>query len=227
MKSEKMMRMDGDEKDPLFSNIVDTILKGLIFVLPAVILVALFYFLLSLIVQVLTPISLLLSNGNQPTWVLHFVSFTLLVLMLYGAGLLLSNRVSNIHVRRLERKVFHRLPFYASIKDTVQRFTGQKDMPFKYVVLVDIYGSGTKMTGFVTQNVKGVYFTVFVPTAPNPMNGNIYHVPRKLVTFIDIRPDMAMKTIIGLGTGSNELFRNRRQNPYPEEGFDLKFENED
>ena len=79
-------------------------------------------------------------------------------------------------------------------------------MPFSQVVLVDAYNTGVLLTGFVTETVSGDIYTVFVPTAPNPMNGNIYHVPASQLRFLDIEPEKAMRSIVGMGTGSSELF---------------------
>lgn len=79
-------------------------------------------------------------------------------------------------------------------------------MPFSQVVLVDAYNTGVLLTGFITETVSKEIYTVFVPTAPNPMNGNIYHVPASQLRFLDIEPEKAMRSIVGMGTGSTVLF---------------------
>lgn len=79
-------------------------------------------------------------------------------------------------------------------------------MPFRQVVLVDAYNTGVLLTGFVTETAAEGIYTVFVPTAPNPMNGNIYHVPVSQLRFLDIEPEKAMRSIVGMGTGSSILF---------------------
>ena len=79
-------------------------------------------------------------------------------------------------------------------------------MPFKQVVLVDPFDSGVLMTGFVAEEIENGLFTVFVPTAPNPTNGNVYHVPASRLKFLDIKAEKAISTVVGMGTGSSCLF---------------------
>ncbi len=73
------------------------------------------------------------------------------------------------------------------------------------VVLADVYGTGAMMMGFVTDISEDGVVTVFAPTGPNPTNGFIFHMPADRVQYIDVKPEEAMKTIIGVGTGSAEL----------------------
>ena len=72
-------------------------------------------------------------------------------------------------------------------------------------MIVDLFGSGTLMTGFITDD-QGEILTVFVPTGPNPTSGNIYHVPKDNVLRTKAAVDTGMKTIISCGAGSNEIF---------------------
>ncbi len=89
----------------------------------------------------------------------------------------------------------------------MRQFFGAKKTPFSQVVLVDVFDNGSLMTGFITDDeIKEDFFTVFVPTGPNPTNGFIFHVKKDKVKYLDTRPEDAMRTIIGMGTGSRILF---------------------
>ena len=110
------------------------------------------------------------------------------------------------YFKSFENKYLLKVPLYATILDTIAKFAGTKKMPFSQVVLVDAYNTGVLLTGFVTESASEGIFTVFVPTAPNPMNGNIYHVPASKLKFLDIEPEKAMRSIVGMGTGSSSLF---------------------
>ena len=61
------------------------------------------------------------------------------------------------------------------------------------------------MTGFITDQINEELYTIFVPTAPNPTNGNIYHVPRELLTFLPTTTQDAMRTVMGMGTGTADM----------------------
>jgi uncharacterized membrane protein len=49
------------------------------------------------------------------------------------------------------------------------------------------------------------------------MNGNIYHVPKKQLKFLDIESEKAMKSIVGMGTGSSLLFKAQEKMDYRHE----------
>ena len=51
-------------------------------------------------------------------------------------------------------------------------------------------------------------FTVFVPTAPVPTSGIVYHVPAESVQLMpDVSVEQAMKTVIACGAGSQSLLQ--------------------
>ena len=98
-----------------------------------------------------------------------------------------------------------RIPGYKVARETVQQFFGKNRSFFSEVVLVDIFDSGTLMTGFITDRQEG-YTTVFVPTGPNPTSGNIYHVQPDKIISTKASVDSGMKSIISCGAGSSEIF---------------------
>ena len=107
----------------------------------------------------------------------------------------------------IEVNWLEKLPFYKVIRDTVQQFTGQKKAPFSEVVLVDVFSNDTRMVGFITEELTETMVTVFVPTGPNPTNGFIFHVNRNQIEYLEVKPEEAMRTIIGVGTGSKVLLK--------------------
>ena len=106
---------------------------------------------------------------------------------------------------RAEDKYLLKVPGYKLAKETVQQFFGKNRSFFKEVVLVDIFKTGTLMTGFITED-QGDIISVFVPTGPNPTSGNIYHLQKDQVIRTTAPVDVGMKTIISCGAGSAEVF---------------------
>ncbi|NJL76729.1 MAG: DUF502 domain-containing protein [Saprospiraceae bacterium] len=97
---------------------------------------------------------------------------------------------------------------------TVKQVFGQKGSSFSKVVILE--AMNTKMTGFVTSESSAGIYTVFVPTAPNPTNGFVFHVERDKLIFVEhIKPEDALRTVIGLGTGSNVLFEVPKESDEP------------
>ncbi|HJX71795.1 MAG TPA: hypothetical protein VJ346_07580 [Bacteroidales bacterium] len=62
--------------------------------------------------------------------------------------------------------------------------------------------------GFITDKQEN-YYTVFAHTAPNPTSGNIYHIRKDKLIHTSTKIEDGMKTIIGCGSGSSEIFMNR------------------
>jgi uncharacterized membrane protein len=176
--------------------------------LPIIIVIFLLSLIFKLVFNIVSPLSALLSqNAESPTILTNILALLLLLLFIFIFGLLVRNRKGQLHFSRFETRYLLQVPLYSSIKETVAQFTGIKEMPFSQVVLVDIYNTGILVTGFVTESLDNEIYTIFVPTAPNPMNGNIYHVPIKKLRFLTIEPEKAMKSIVGMGTGSSHLFK--------------------
>jgi uncharacterized membrane protein len=126
--------------------------------------------------------------------------------------LFIRTQLGRTSFRYFEVNWLEKLPAYATIRDIVQQFTGAKKTPFQRVVLIDAFGSGTSMTGFITDEDETTY-TVFVPTAPNPTNGFVFHTPKEKVILVEARSEEAIRTVVGLGVGSLEMFRKGVQKP--------------
>jgi uncharacterized membrane protein len=184
-----------------------TLIDGSLLVLPLAIILFALYLLFRFVFNLLVPISAILSSGNaEPHWSVNIISLIVLLIFLFGVGLLTRNRSGKFYYTYFERNYLSHIPLYTTVKDTVQQFSGLKKMPFSQVVLIDPFKTGVLMTGFVTEEVTEDIFTVFVPTAPNPTNGNIYHVPKECIRFLDVGTEKAMRTVVSMGTGSTCLF---------------------
>ncbi len=110
-----------------------------------------------------------------------------------------------VFLNKAEDRYMMKIPGYKMAKETVQQFFGKNRSFFREVVLVDIFNTGTLMTGFITDD-QGEMVTVFVPTGPNPTSGNIYHLEKDRVLKTTATVDSGMKSIISCGAGSAEVF---------------------
>lgn len=189
----------------LKSFLATTFLGGLVVILPLAIFALLANWIISLIGGVLDPIvSLFPEKWNQSF--LKLIAFGIVVLVCFGIGLLVKTQFGNTLFSCVEEHWLAKLPFYSTIKETTQQIIGKDKSPFSKVVLIDPYGSGIKMIGFVTDEDKVFkILTVFSPTAPNPTNGFVFIVKEKDVEYLDIRAEEAIRNIIGLGSGTANL----------------------
>ncbi len=197
-----------EEDTSLKRYFLKTLITGTIIVLPLIIIFLVLSLLFDFLSELVHPISLLLSPGeDEPHWVIDIIAMILLLCIIFALGLCVHYNWGKKYMSSFERHYLNKIPLYGTVRQTVRQFSELKDMPFKQVVLVDIFGTGVQMTGFVTERVNPKMCTVFVPTAPNPTNGNIYHVPTERIKFIDVSPDAAMRSIVGMGNGSSVLFK--------------------
>ena len=185
-----------------------SVIGVMVVVLPITIFVALVRFVVNFTAGILSPLVLLFPfSENVALWLIDLLSFAIVVALFFTIGLVVRTQYGNKAINRFEQRWLMQLPFYPVLRDTVRQFFGGKKTPFSQVVLCDPYNSGALMTGFITDDEVGHgLITIFVPTGPNPTNGFIFHIPEDKVYLVDTRPEDAMRTIIGVGTGSKVLF---------------------
>lgn len=199
-------------------------LGGLTAILPLALLIFLFKWIINKVILVLKPIVALFNVENPYMHAaLYLIVLAAIVFIFVVIGALIRTRFGRFVDDEFEEKIIKKIPGYTIIKDTVKQFFGGGNSFFSEVVLVKLFDSKTYMTGFITDCVivdkkhihnegdtyikENRYYTVFVPTGPNPTSGNIYHVREKDMTKVDISVEEAMKTIISCGSGSAKLVK--------------------
>jgi uncharacterized membrane protein len=180
-----------------------TMMGGLMVVLPILILLALFNWLIKLLHNWVRPLTEAFLNfvtlDESLASLLIVVSIVSVCFLL---GILVNSRLGKGVHDFLEKKILEKFPGYSIIRDTLEQFLGKKNSAFSRVALVDVFNCGTRMTAFITDEHANGYFTVFVPTGPNPTSGNIYHLPANQVTLLNVPIEETMRTIISCGAGS-------------------------
>lgn len=194
--------------------VVTTIIGGLVVVLPITLLIFIIRLLFNLVIGFISPLSNLLAFSEDVNkWLINLLVLAIILFLFFVIGLFVRTEMGQRFFLRLEQQWLAPLPFYGVIRETVQQLFSKDKMPFSKVALVDPFGSGALMTGFVTDELPGGYYTVFVPTAPNPTNGFIFHVKPDQIRFVDVRSEDALRSVISLGIGSANLFNAVQHEP--------------
>lgn len=185
-----------------------TILGGVIVVLPLTLLFIVLRMIYNFIFQFVEPLSRIFNfeKGIQ-AWIADLLAFLVIIATFFFIGLVIRTRIGKNIFATIENTVLMKFPFYGTLRDTVQSLFGKKRTPFQKVVLCDVFGNGVLMTGFVSEELPNGNYSVFVPTGPNPTNGFIFHMRPEQLQFVDVKPEDAMRTIIGVGVGSDILFK--------------------
>lgn len=185
-----------------------TFIGGLVALLPITLVVLLFRWIIGLVEKYLGPlVGLVETDSDLYRFGLYLLALIGIFMLFFVIGLIIKTSWGNFIRNGLEKRYLSKIPGYKLARETVMQFFGKNRSFFSEVVLVDLFNSGTLMTGFITDD-HGEWITVFVPTGPNPTSGNIYHVPAEKVTKTAAQVDEGMKSIISCGAGSAEVFKN-------------------
>ena len=180
-------------------------------ILPLVLIIILFRWIINLIQKYLEPLINLINTESVLMIVaLYILAVIAIIILFFLLGLFIRTSVGRFFRTVLEEQYLSKIPGYKLARETVMQFFGKQKSFFREVVLVDIFNSGSLMTGFITDDHENSDFlTVFVPTGPNPTSGNIYHVLKEKTIRTSTTVDKGMKSIISCGAGSSDIFKER------------------
>lgn len=190
------------------SFLFSSLLGGIIVILPLILTIALFGFLYGFISSALETYAVeIMGLLKVNRFFANIIIVGGLLFLCFFMGTLLRTRGGKFLFHFVERRLFMLIPGYRMIKDTVSQFSGgMEKKSLTTVALTDLFGTGVLSTTYVVDEYEGMV-TVFMPTGPNPTSGNIYHVPSDKVHILDLPPDTAMRTILGVGVGSSTLLQ--------------------
>lgn len=189
-----------------------TLIGGLAAILPLALIIIVFRWIINYIEKILGPLVQLFHTDSQYVVIgIYLLALLAILVLFFLLGLAIQTRIGNFFRKVLETKYLMKIPGYKTAREIVMQFFGGNRSFFSEVVLVDIFNSGTLMTGFITDNQDEIV-TVFVPTGPNPTSGNIYHIKKDKIIRTKASVDVGMKSIISCGAGSNELFKKIESN---------------
>jgi len=189
--------------------LVSTFIGGLVVILPLAIFAILAKWVIGVFDGILDPfVSLFPERWNEI--LIKLLAAAIITMMCFGIGLAVRTQFGTSIFSWIEDQAFARLPFYTTIKDTVQQFFGKEKTAFSQVVLIEPFSKGVKMMGFVTDENANGWLTVFAPTAPNPTNGYVFIVRKEDAEYIHAKSDFAMRNIISLGAGMSKMIEESR-----------------
>ena len=136
------------------------------------------------------------------------VGVVVLVVVLYGMGLIVSGRVGRRRVIQWQGAVLSRIPIVKSIysvaHQATEALTSSTGHRFSRVVFLEWPREGFLALGFVTGHChlpvrEETLIVVYIPTVPNPTSGNLAFVSEREVTETDMSVEDAMKVVFSGG----------------------------
>lgn len=201
----------------LFDDIKSIFLNGLFTLLPITLTFLLFKASFKLIGNWIEPIHRLQPQCLQK---LPYSDYIFVILFIFIIGIILKFFILKKLIHSIEETIFYKIPIlktvYSGIKQLVHAITQQDQMSFNKVVITEFPNKGIYSLGFLTSefpkkvfSVDGVgYYSVFIPTTPNPTTGFFVLVRKEEIIEVDLTKQEAMSIIISGGIIKPERFRN-------------------
>lgn len=182
-------------------------LSGLLLIMPITLTVTVFTVSLRVLLGWLEPLK---RFGLPFVGTVPYSEVILAIAIIFIAGALYNMFLVRPIIHALEtilKKIPLIRPVYSGMKKLVHAFSFQDKASFTQVVRVEFPKAGIYSIGFMAgqvgtqispdQNKK--YFSVFIPTTPNPTSGFLVLVPEEDIAIIDITRQDAMAMIISGG----------------------------
>lgn len=195
-----------------------TLFGGLVVALPIAIFIILLQWLFGLVTGITAPLSRwMFSWTTLPAVVTDLIGLLLLLGIFFLIGLAVKTSIGRwLHVR-IDQWLVRFAPGYSTIREVVKQIVGgdeaspllKGEVCRAYILGPD---SPVSVTAIITARHANGDCTVYVPTAPIPSSGFVYHLNGSCVELLPhISVETAMRTVISCGIGSQVISQ------YPED----------
>ncbi len=171
------------------------IFKGIIALLPIIILLWIVRFLYGVISRMIFYI----FSSTQESVTATIIICVLMLVFLFVLGFVVEKNKEAILLKVTELfigKIPILAPIYSTLKEAVNLFSGNSADNYLGVVYVKI--NDYKAMGFVTKELEDSYW-VFVPTTPNPTSGFLINAKKDSVEKSDLSVANGFKKLVSLG----------------------------
>ena len=189
-----------------------SLLGGILVILPVAILVFVFRWIFKFITNIIQPLTnMVITRSPLPEVSADILVIIIIIMICFVVGIFVKTKLGEMIFKTLENRILKVAPGYSLIKETVVQLLGRKESPFSSVALARIFGNNTLVSAFITDRHSDGSYTLFVPTAPNPTSGAVYHLGGEYVYPINVPVEQAMRSIISCGAGSTMLMDEYRR----------------
>jgi uncharacterized membrane protein len=181
-----------------------TILGGVLFLTPIVVLAFVFNKAFEFVSRGLKPVAGLIPDrlATAPT-ATAILAILVLAILCFLAGLLAQTVAAQRFVHGLEGSVLSKLPGYEYLKQAGTSVLGLGETADHPVVLAHL--GGAWRIGVQTDHAGDDLVAVFVPNSPNPMSGSVFFVAADRVRPLEGSLASAIACLRRCGTGSASL----------------------
>ena len=201
--------------DALKKFLKTTIIGGLLFLVPVILLIVILGHAMRIVGKVAAPIAAAFpENEIAGVAIATLVAALLLLLFAFLAGLVARTDTGRSVMRWFEESLLGGLPQYRMMKTMAEGLAQVEDSRGIKPALVSIEGGW--QIGYVLEEMHAGWVAVFLPQAPTPMSGNVMYMPSDRVRLLDMPIGEAMLLVKRLGVGSAAALRHADLTAVPE-----------
>jgi uncharacterized membrane protein len=177
-----------------------TVIGGIVFLVPFVILVLLLGKVFGFMLLIADPLGDFLTlEGVADVIIVNLVAATLLLVAFHLAGLLAESAPMPRLFRALDRRLSRLIPGYAYVRSIFKDLDPGATSAFKPVV---VRLNDMRQLGFWVEDIDDVDCVVYLPVAPEPRSGIVAIVEKSRVTELDSSFIDTVDILNRLGGGS-------------------------
>jgi uncharacterized membrane protein len=181
-----------------------TLVGGILFLLPIVVLVIVIGKAEEIAVRIMAPLTNRIATKSMAGIPMATVlAVGLIVLFCLCAGLFAKTRLARKIVAWLESVLLHNIPGYDFFKGVSESLMGYEAGHAYPVVLARIEEAW--QIGFLMERLESGHYAVFVPGSPSVWSGAVYLMTEERFQRVDVSRIEAVKCLRRLGVGANEL----------------------
>ena len=193
----------------MFRFIKNAIVRGLIFLIPVVVLYITLRELFEIMVGFATPIADLFPRGTfTEEDATELIAAILILLAAFLLGLIWSIRPSRVAAQWLEDKTLNRVPMYRMLKSLVAAFLnleGEKSFQPAQLKHTD----GTIEPVYIIEAHGEDMYVIMQPWTPTPFAGSVKVVPRERVEPVPVTLDEFSISLTHFGLGLSETMKRK------------------
>jgi uncharacterized membrane protein len=191
-----------------------TILGGLLFLVPIVVLAFILSKALELTRDLLVPlVARIPFESVIGLRTPMFLAIGVIVLISFSAGLIARRVRAQKIVGGLEALVLSKIPGYQILKGMGTDMLGSEDRE-AYPVVLTRFDDGWQL-GLKVEELENGLVAVFVPDAPSPHSGSVYFMAPDRVVPAGIPISSMLKCLKSFGAGSNTVLRGVSEEMWP------------
>ena len=191
--------------------ILTTIIGGVVFLVPVVILAVVLVKAMGFMMIVAQPMADWLPIDTVSGVALaNVLAILALIVVCFLAGLVARQALASAFVAKVESKILVNIPGYMMIKNLVSGFDASKAEGLKPVAI--LLGSAERV-GFEIEKLADGRSVVFIPSAPSPFSGITQLLPPEQVIYLDVSAKVIIEVTENFGHGMGEVLATRKSSP--------------